>query len=272
MPKGGLCEAVYCKHPIEFHRYRESLSNCISCGCQGYTGYEFMEPPTGRRYYYGLLSPESRESEAMPESPVNSNEVRTTSSTGGQKGVKPERYGLIPIGPLATVARLYGFGANKYESHNWRKGYEWSKSYDALSRHLTQFWNGEDIDEETGLPHMAAVVFHAFALLEFMERFPEFDDRYKPMEAEKPTEPAAAPPVDETLVESDESLETREIFRLIDVEAAKQYHILNPNAPRSWYSLQDTHPDTATNIRNIAMFKMIRDMMTGTTEKEANLA
>lgn len=105
-------------------------------------------------------------------------EVRTTSSTGGQKGVKPERYDLIPVEPLAELARLYGFGAAKYEAHNFRKGYEWSKSYAALQRHANAFWGGEDIDPESGLPHMASVAFHAFALSEFMQTHREFDDRY----------------------------------------------------------------------------------------------
>ena len=105
-------------------------------------------------------------------------EVRTTSSTGGEKGMKPERYDLIPVEALASVARLYGEGTKKYSEHNWRKGYEWSKSYAALNRHLAEFWKGVDIDPETGQPHLAAVVFHAFTLLTFMEEQPEFDDRY----------------------------------------------------------------------------------------------
>jgi hypothetical protein len=78
---------------------------------------------------------------------------------------------------------MYGRGAEKYhetpDNPNWRKGYEWSKSYDALMRHATQFWGGEDIDDEMQLPHMAAVAFHALTLLTFMEEHPEFDDRYK---------------------------------------------------------------------------------------------
>ncbi|WP_427130333.1 dATP/dGTP diphosphohydrolase domain-containing protein [Pseudarthrobacter sp. S9] len=109
----------------------------------------------------------------------SANEVRTTSSTGGEKGTKPERYDLIPVGALATVAALYGQGAAKYAAHNWRRGYEWSKSYAALQRHATQFWNGEDNDAEMGLPHMASVAFHALALLTFMEERPGFDDRFK---------------------------------------------------------------------------------------------
>ncbi len=105
-------------------------------------------------------------------------EVRTVSSTGGEKGTKPERYDLIPVEALATVARLYGKGAEKYEAHNWRKGYEWSKSYASLQRHANDFWRGVDIDEETGLPNLAAVVFHALTLLTFAQEHPGFDDRY----------------------------------------------------------------------------------------------
>lgn len=108
---------------------------------------------------------------------MSGGEVRTTSATGGVKGVKPERYDLIPVGALAQVARLYGAGARKYQDHNWAKGYEWSKSYAAMQRHANAFWGGEDIDEEMGLPHLASVVFHALTLLTFMEEQRDYDDR-----------------------------------------------------------------------------------------------
>jgi hypothetical protein len=107
-------------------------------------------------------------------------EVRSVSTTGGEKGTKLARYDLLPVGALRQVAEHYGKGASKYADHNWRRGYEWSKSYAALMRHATQFWSGEDIDEETGSHHMAAVAFHALALLEYAESHPDFDDRYRP--------------------------------------------------------------------------------------------
>lgn len=117
-----------------------------------------------------------------PETPAiaddTTGEVRTTSSTGGQKGVKPERYDLIPVEALAEVARHYGRGAEKYAAHNWRKGYEWSKSFAALMRHAQQFWAGENIDEETGSHHMAGVIFHALSLITFTKEHPEMDDRW----------------------------------------------------------------------------------------------
>ncbi len=99
--------------------------------------------------------------------------------TGGEKGAKPERYDLIPWGPMAEVARLYGKGAEKYTDHNYRRGYDWSLSFAAMMRHATQFWNGEDYDEESGCHHLASVVFHAMALIEFGKTHPELDDRYK---------------------------------------------------------------------------------------------
>lgn len=98
-------------------------------------------------------------------------------TTGGVKGQKLERTDLLPVGPLLKLARHFGVGARKYEDRNWEKGYAWSLSYGALLRHLFAFWSGQDIDPETGSPHMAAVAFHALALLQFMDTHPELDDR-----------------------------------------------------------------------------------------------
>lgn len=110
-------------------------------------------------------------------------EVRTTSSTGGEKGVKQERYDLLPREGLDAIARVFGFGAAKYADHNWRRRYEWSKSYSALMRHMTAFWSGETHDPESGLPHVAHAGFHVLVLLTWLERDgigSEFDDRYVP--------------------------------------------------------------------------------------------
>jgi len=93
-------------------------------------------------------------------------EVRYTDPiTGGQKGSKPERHSLIPPEALSEISKVYGYGAEKYDAHNWRKGYPWSLSYDALQRHLNAFWSGQDIDPESGLPHLAHAAFHVNTLL-----------------------------------------------------------------------------------------------------------
>jgi hypothetical protein len=112
--------------------------------------------------------------------PQDSTEIRTVSSTGGEKGTKLERFDLIPVDALQELARLYGEGAKKYDARNWERGYEFSKSYAAMQRHANQFWSGIDRDEETGVLHITAVAWHAMALAHFLlnpDVFDNFDDR-----------------------------------------------------------------------------------------------
>ena len=137
-----------------------------------------------------------------------SNEIRTTSSTGGQKGVKEARHELIPAGPEHELAVLFGRGARKYDDHQWRNGYEWSKSIGAIARHFNEFKQGRDYDvcsndpngcsfvdihgetfepsapdtcyNHTGAHHMIAVAWHSFVLVEFKDTHPDHDDRYIP--------------------------------------------------------------------------------------------
>jgi|SRR3954463_3762959 len=116
-------------------------------------------------------------------------EVRSVEpSTGGIKGVKLDRYDLIPPLPLNMLARHYGIGARKYADRNWEKGYKWSKSFAAMMRHAWLFWWGEDYDnhyancpencvDHTGSHHLVAVAWHAFAMLEFARTCPQLDDR-----------------------------------------------------------------------------------------------
>lgn len=106
-------------------------------------------------------------------------EVRKTSRTGGQKGAKPQRMDLLPWDTLLELSEHYAKGAEKYESHNWRKGYDWSLSLASLFRHAASFAAGEDFDPETGSLHVAGAAFHALTLMTFYREHPDFDDRYK---------------------------------------------------------------------------------------------
>lgn len=107
-------------------------------------------------------------------------EVRITDpSTGGQKGSKLAQHSLIPTGALTELAELFGRGAQKYDKHNWRRGYQWSLSYDALQRHLNLFWSGVDYDEETGAKHIIAAMWHCAVLTTYMDEYIEGDDRYR---------------------------------------------------------------------------------------------
>jgi hypothetical protein len=130
----------------------------------------FVPPPT----------PEDLGVSALLQAKIDSGEVTVTDpDTGGQKGRKPARFDLLPWNALWEVAEHYGKGAEKYEDRNWERGYDWSLSYAALQRHLAAWWQGEDIDTETGSSHLAAAAFHVLALLTFKETHPEKDNRPK---------------------------------------------------------------------------------------------
>lgn len=87
------------------------------------------------------------------------------------------RYDLIPTKALTALALHYGRGAEKYALHNWAAGYEYSKSFAALNRHLWAAIGGEHVDEELGSPHLVAVSWHCCSLIEFTTTHPGFDDR-----------------------------------------------------------------------------------------------
>ena len=109
--------------------------------------------------------------------PAVEGEVRTVSATGGEKGVKPSTLGYLDPVALNEIALVAGFGAKMYAAFNYLKGYEWSKSYNALQRHLMAFWGGEDYDDESYKMHLAHAAWHCMALISFHARKLGTDDR-----------------------------------------------------------------------------------------------
>jgi hypothetical protein len=110
---------------------------------------------------------------------VNHGEVRVTSETGGQKGRKPQRMDLLPPEALLALSEVYGMGAEKYDDHNYLKGYDWSLSFGALLRHVMAAEKGEWLDDESGLPHVMHAAWHCFALFLFEKHGIGTDDRIK---------------------------------------------------------------------------------------------
>jgi len=106
-------------------------------------------------------------------------EVRVTSATGGQKGQKPAQLSTVDAVALLKLAEVGGYGGRKYEPHNYLRGYAWSLSLDALFRHILAFESGEDLDPESGLPHVTHAAWHCLALTSFMVRNIGTDDRFR---------------------------------------------------------------------------------------------
>lgn len=86
---------------------------------------------------------------------------------------------LLPAPALEAIAEVLAFGARKYASWNWAKGFTWSRLIGAALRHLFAFARGEDRDPESGLSHLA----HAGCCILFLITHERCklgtDDRYK---------------------------------------------------------------------------------------------
>ena len=89
---------------------------------------------------------------------------------------KPD-YSLIPICTLEDEARVWMYGAQKYAAWNWAKGMAWSVPFACAMRHLAAWQKGEDVDPESGLPHLAHVMCNIRMLTLDTKNFPEGDDR-----------------------------------------------------------------------------------------------
>ena len=99
--------------------------------------------------------------------------------TGGEKGQKDAQLGAIDPLSLLELAKVAGYGTEKYERYNFLKGYAWSLSFDAMMRHALAFWAGEDNDPESHISHMAHAAFHCLALIAYTRCNQELDDRPK---------------------------------------------------------------------------------------------
>jgi len=84
---------------------------------------------------------------------------------------------LIPLATLQDEARVWEYGKKKYAAWNWAKGMPWSVPYACALRHLAAWQSGEDIDSESGLPHLAHVMCNLRMLTLYSKTYLEGDDR-----------------------------------------------------------------------------------------------
>ena len=91
---------------------------------------------------------------------------------------KPPCELLSPVAMVGT-AKVLAFGAHKYAPNNWRKGLSWGRVIGAIFRHLFAFMQGEDLDSETGLPHVDHLGCEVMFLQELYRTHKNLDDRHK---------------------------------------------------------------------------------------------
>lgn len=77
------------------------------------------------------------------------------------------------------LAQVLTIGLVKYPNSQWKQGLKWSRVIASLLRHTFKFMAGEDIDPESGCPHVDHIASNAMFLQEYFRTHKEFDDRIK---------------------------------------------------------------------------------------------
>jgi len=93
----------------------------------------------------------------------------------GSKKVSPS---TVPAHILMSVSLAMLEGAIKYARHNYRvAGVRSSIYYDAALRHLLSWWEGEDIDPDSGLSHLDKCIASLVVLKDALVMSKLNDDR-----------------------------------------------------------------------------------------------
>ena len=76
------------------------------------------------------------------------------------------RYDLVPPSAVKAMADVLTFGARKYKPNNWKNCQDPERYLAALIRHIEAYRSGEELDTDSGLPHLAHAMTNLAFLLE----------------------------------------------------------------------------------------------------------
>jgi len=88
---------------------------------------------------------------------------------------------LIPPECILAIGEVFAMGAKKYGENNWRHDTgrtTYGRTYASIQRHLLADRMGEDLDSESGLPHLAHAMTQLCILMIQKKQSPEMDDRW----------------------------------------------------------------------------------------------
>ncbi len=168
-------QCISCHSPLSVHASKKRLLKdieetnypCFKCGCCEWT--------------LTTASPADPDAIAVKKELTQwGDEMKPDPTTGAKKADGGKlRYDLYSPKALRGTVKILTFGAEKYGDRNWEAGFPWSRCYAALQRHLQAWWDGEDLDKESGESHLS----HAACCLMFLQHFEhtyrDGDDRPK---------------------------------------------------------------------------------------------
>lgn len=90
---------------------------------------------------------------------------RVLISKGTKHDSGKDRWDLMPWDVLQDAVKVLTYGSKKYSPDNWKKVEPYRERYfAAVMRHLSAWRNGELVNDETGMSHIA----HAITNLLFL--------------------------------------------------------------------------------------------------------
>jgi hypothetical protein len=96
-------------------------------------------------------------------------------------GIRKAPMSTVSAPVLAEVGVAMLEGAAKYGRHNYRAvGVQSSVYYDATLRHLFAWWEGEDLDPDSGMSHITKAITSLVVLRDAMIQGALTDDRAPP--------------------------------------------------------------------------------------------
>ena len=109
---------------------------------------------------------------------ANASKHITGTDPKGEAGALKCPLQLLPSFPQQEAAWVFKHGADKYGAYNWRENHVVASTYmGAMRRHLEAWYNGQDIDPESGHHHLAHVIASAMIVLDADEHDTLSDDR-----------------------------------------------------------------------------------------------
>lgn len=125
--------------------------------------------------------------------PVNLNPLDPKGAAGAAKCP----LALLPPEALKLIALVHQAGAKKYGAFNWREAKVCATTYiSAIMRHLDAWRDGENLDPEDGLCHLAHIGSNINILIDAAANGMLVDDRYKMPRNESPSEVQPLPAVE----------------------------------------------------------------------------
>jgi hypothetical protein len=86
----------------------------------------------------------------------------------------------IPVSAIRGEAYGYLYGGKKYGRNNFKGGIAHTRLLDGVLRHILAIVDGEDIDPESGIPHVY-LARCGLGIYDYQRlNHPGLDDRYKP--------------------------------------------------------------------------------------------